>query len=76
VVRQSMRMVTIGFVIGGTIALAVTQVFRSQFPGAESLDYAAFFGSTVLLAVVMLLASVIPAGRAARMNPVESLKEG
>jgi predicted permease len=76
VVRQSMRMVAIGFAIGGTIAVGLTQVFRSQFHGADSLDYAAFLGSTAGLAIVMLLASVIPASRAARMDPVENLKEG
>jgi predicted permease len=76
VVRQSMRMVAIGFVIGGTIALAVTQVLRSEFRGADRLDYAAFFGSSAALAVVMLIASAIPAGRAARVNPVDNLKEG
>ena len=31
VLRQSMRMVAIGLIIGGTIALGVTQVFRTQF---------------------------------------------
>jgi putative ABC transport system permease protein len=76
VVRQYMRMVAIGFAIGGTIALGLAQVFRSQFRGADGLDHAAFVGSTAVLAGVMLLASVIPAGRAARMNPVENLKEG
>ena len=75
VLRQSMRMVAIGLIIGGTIALGVTQVFRTQFHGADGLDYSAFAGSTSLLAIVMLLASVIPAGRAARTDPVESLKE-
>jgi predicted permease len=76
VVRQSMRMVAAGFAIGGSIAFGVSQVFRTQFRGAEGLDYPAFAGSIALLVAVMLLASVIPAGRAARMNPVDGLKEG
>jgi predicted permease len=75
VLRQSMRLVTAGFVIGGAIALGVTQLFRTQFHGADGLDYGAFAGTTSLLAIVMLIASVVPAGRAARTNPVESLKE-
>src|SRR4029078_3529044 len=46
VLRQSMRMVAIGFVIGGTIASGVTQAFRTEFHGADGLDYSAFAGST------------------------------
>jgi len=63
-------------VIGGTIAFAVSQLFRTQFRGADGLDYSAFAGSSALLVVVMLVASIVPAVRAARMNPVDSLKEG
>ena len=76
VVRQYMRIVAVGFAVGGTIAVGITQVLRSEFRGAGVLDFTAFLASTAALAAVMLVASLIPAGRAARMDPVENLKEG
>ena len=76
VLRQSMRIVAIGLIIGGTIALGVTQVFRTQFHGADGLDDSAFAGSTSLLSRSSCCsrASFRPAARPGR-DPVESLKE-
>lgn len=76
VLRQAMRMVIVGFVIGGGIALALTQVFRAESHGAPGLDVEAFLGSTALLVVAMLLASAVPAVRAAQLDPIANLKEG
>jgi ABC-type antimicrobial peptide transport system permease subunit len=48
---------------------------RTQFRGSDGLDVQAFAGSTALLVAVMLLASAVPAIRAARVDPVAGLKE-
>ena len=76
VLTQSMKMVSIGFLIGGTIALIISRLIAAQFHGAEGLDPLAFGQSSALLIAVMLLASAIPAVRAARVDPVANLKDG
>ena len=76
VLIQSMKTVSIGFLIGVTIALVVSRLIATQFPGAEGIDVPAFGQSSALLIAVMLFASAIPAMRAARVDPVASLKDG
>jgi ABC-type antimicrobial peptide transport system permease subunit len=76
VLGQSMRTVSVGFLIGGSAALAVTRLIATQFPGSEGLDMSAFAKSSALLAGVMLVASAIPAMRAAGADPLTSLKDG
>jgi ABC-type antimicrobial peptide transport system permease subunit len=76
VLRQAMRMVAIGFVAGAGLALLATKLLQTQFRGAQGLDVAAFAGAAALLVAVMLLASAVPAIRAARVDPVAALKEG
>ena len=39
VLTQSMKTVSIGFLIGGAIALGVSRLIASQFPGADGLDW-------------------------------------
>ena len=76
VLRQAMRMVIIGFAAGAALALLATKLLQTQFRGAQGLDVTAFAGSTGLLIAVMLLASAVPAVRAAHVDPVAALKEG
>jgi ABC-type antimicrobial peptide transport system permease subunit len=76
VLRQAMRMVTLGFIVGTGLAWLATRLLQTQFFGARGLDVYAFAGSSALLIVVMLLASAVPAIRAARVDPVAALKEG
>lgn len=76
VLKQSMKMVSIGFLIGGTIALIISRLLAAQFHGADGIDALAFGQSSALLIAVMLLASAIPAMRAARVDPVANLKDG
>jgi putative ABC transport system permease protein len=76
VLRQAMRIVVIGFVVGAGLALLATKLLQTQFRGAQGLDAVAFAGSSALLIVVMLAASAVPAIRASRVDPVAALKEG
>ena len=76
VLTQLMKTVSIGFLIGGTIGLGVSRLVAAQFPGADGLDVPAFAQSSALLIAVMLVASAIPAMRAARVDPVANLKDG
>jgi predicted permease len=72
--RQAMTMVTIGTILGAFIAYAASQIIRSQTRGIGQLDLLAFGGSILLLLLPMVLASVIPALRATRSDPVRFLR--
>jgi predicted permease len=76
VLRQAMRMVILGFIVGTGLAWLATKLLQTQFRGAQELDATAFAGSTALLIAVMLLVSAVPAIRASRVDPVAALKEG
>ena len=74
VLRQAMRMVITGAVLGGVVAYAVSQIVRSQVHGTLGVDKLTFAGSVVVLLVPMLLASAIPAIRAMRTDPAKFLR--
>ena len=76
VLTQSMVTVLIGFLLGGTVALIVSRLIAAQFHGASGIDALAFGQSSALLISLMLLASAVPALRAAHVDPVANLKDG
>jgi putative ABC transport system permease protein len=64
----------IGVAIGLVGALAVTRFLRTLLFGVSPFDPASFVGVAVVLTAIALLASYIPARRAARVDPVEALR--
>ncbi len=76
VVRDGMRLVVIGVVIGMVLAAAGTRLMRSFLFGVSPLDPLVFAVIPIGLALVTLLASYLPARRAAATDPVEALREG
>jgi predicted permease len=74
VVRQGMTLVLLGLAIGLTGAFALTRLMRSLLFGVSAADPFTFVGISALLAGVALIASYIPARRAARINPMISLR--
>jgi putative ABC transport system permease protein len=75
VLRQSLRHVLPGVALGAAGSLALTRLLRSQLFGVRPTDPATFLAVTVLLVAVALLASWVPARRAARVDPMEALRE-
>jgi predicted permease len=75
VVAQSLGLATIGLLIGVAGALAGTRVLTGLLYEVEPTEPRAFLGSAALLLGVALLASWIPARRAARVDPSEALRE-
>jgi predicted permease len=74
VLRQGIRLTAIGIVIGMALALAVTRVLSSILYGISASDPVTFAGVTLALALVAMLASYLPARRAARLEPIRALR--
>ncbi|MGH7524307.1 MAG: FtsX-like permease family protein [Gemmatimonadales bacterium] len=75
VVRDGMRLVLIGVVIGMVLALAGTRVMRGFLFGISPLDPVVFAVIPIGLALVTLLASYLPARRAATVDPLVALRD-
>ncbi len=74
VVRQGMALAFSGVMIGLAAAFLLTRLIRSLLFGVEATDPITFAGISLLLAMIALLASYIPAQRAARIDPLTSLR--
>lgn len=69
VLGQGTRLATIGIVIGLAGALALTRIMRTLLFGVSPFDVVSFAGAAVLLLAVAVIASLLPAWRAARTDP-------
>jgi putative ABC transport system permease protein len=65
----------IGMAIGVAGALALGRVLSTLIYGVQASDPLTFVGVSAILAVVALLASLIPAFRATRVEPIKALRE-
>jgi putative ABC transport system permease protein len=74
VIGQGMRIVLLGLAIGLAVSLAVTRLLQSLLFEISAFDAGTFAGVSVLLAVVALLACLIPARRATRISPMTALR--
>jgi ABC-type antimicrobial peptide transport system permease subunit len=74
VVGQGARVLLIGVVVGLAVAAASTRALRSLLFGVEALDPGTFAVVAGGMVVVGLLAAYLPARRASRVDPVESLR--
>ena len=75
VFRQALAVAMIGAVLGGLAAIAAGLVIQAEVFGVAGVDIATLGGSAALLAAAMLLASILPARRAARLDPNAVLRE-
>jgi putative ABC transport system permease protein len=64
----------LGITIGLAGALGVTRFLRTMLFGVSPFDPASFVGVAVLLTVIVLVASYLPARRAMRVDPTEALR--
>jgi predicted permease len=74
VVRGGMATAGVGIVIGVAAALVLTRFMQSLLFGVEATDPVTFGAITVLLALMSLVATYVPARRAARIDPLISLR--
>lgn len=74
VMRRGAVVVALGLAFGVAGAAALTRVLRTLIYGVDALDPATFRYTAVLLAVVALFACLVPAIRAARIDPAIALR--
>jgi putative ABC transport system permease protein len=75
VLARGLRLVGIGSALGLVGALALSQLLSGLLYGVSARDPATFAGVALVLALVALAASGVPALRASRLDPVVALRE-
>jgi len=73
-VYRGMILAGIGIVVGAVVAAGVTRLMASLLFGVTPLDVATFVAAAAFLAIAALLASYVPARRAATIDPMETLR--
>jgi len=75
VLREGLNIVAVGIVLGLFGSYALRSTLQSQLYGVEPLDPLVWAGVAGVLTLVALLACVLPAHRATRVNPVVALSQ-
>ena len=76
VLRDGIRLLIVGVGVGLVAALAVTRLLRGFLHGLSPTDPVTFAGIPLLLLMVVLVATWLPARRAAAVDPMRALREG
>jgi putative ABC transport system permease protein len=74
ILKQGLVLTLIGVAVGLAGTLILTRVLSSLLYGVRATDPVTFVGVALLLVIVALVASGIPAWRAARTNPMSALR--
>ena len=74
VLRRAMLLAVVGIVVGVAGAISVTRYMTSLLFGVKPIDTLTFVGVAVVLAVVVFVACLVPARRAAKIDPLEALR--
>jgi len=71
---EGLRLILVGLAVGIGVSLAVSRLMQSLLFGVAPHDPATYCGVALLLALVALVATLIPARAAMRVDPVEALR--
>jgi putative ABC transport system permease protein len=74
VLGQALRLVAVGVVAGLAVAAGLTRLLATMLYETEPLDPPTFIVTAIVLTLVAMLASFIPARRGTRIAPVEALR--
>jgi putative ABC transport system permease protein len=75
VIGQGMALALVGIAIGLVGALALTRLLGTQLYSIRPTDPVTFVGVSLLLAAIAFVATLVPALRATRVDPVVALRE-
>lgn len=76
VMRQGMGLTCLGVALGATGAVAASQALGALLFGVSPLDPVTYAGVSALLVAVAAVACAVPAWRAVRVDPVNTLRAG
>ena len=74
VVRQGLGLTVVGIIAGIAIAIGGTRLMHTLLYGVSATDPMTFGGITVVLVIVALVATWLPARRATRVDPLVALR--
>jgi putative ABC transport system permease protein len=74
VVSQGMRLVVVGVLLGLVAALAMGRLLATQLYGVDPVDPVTLVAAAAIFVAVGMLASLLPASRAARTSPLDALR--
>ena len=74
VLSKATKLIGVGICLGLSAALLLTRLIASLLYAISPFDIATLAGVSILLAIVGLLASYVPAVRGARVNPMDSIR--
>jgi macrolide transport system ATP-binding/permease protein len=74
VMRGAMLQALAGLAIGAPVAMLCVRYVKSQLYEITSVNLAVMTGAIVTLGVAAAIAGIIPARRAASINPVQALR--
>ena len=74
VLTQAVRVTAIGLAIGLGLAIAAAPLFGTLLVGVSTVDPATLIAVTLLLSGIAIVASYVPARRAARLDPLQALR--
>jgi putative ABC transport system permease protein len=74
VVRQGLKIVIAGIIVGMAGAFALTRFMQTLIFGITATDPVTFAGVAAILLIIAILASYVPAARAAKLDPMEALR--
>jgi putative ABC transport system permease protein len=72
---RAMKVVARGVVLGALASLGLTPLFRTFLAGVSPFDPVAFAAAALLLTVVGVVASYVPARRSSRLDPMRALRQ-
>ena len=75
VMKEGARMIAAGLVLGTAGALALGRVLASQMPEVAAVDPLVLAAAALALAAAASAASWLPAQRAARVDPLQALRQ-
>jgi ABC-type antimicrobial peptide transport system permease subunit len=74
VLRRGIRVLVVGLTVGLAGAIGLTRLLQGFLYRVSPIDPLAFFGALSIVVLAVLVAAVRPAGRAARVDPMASIR--